>query len=270
MKWNIATTALSYKTMVASCINFDDIEQGVNYLLDLYQQIGWLEDVTADDITNQIAAARATERRIISEGLNPKPHGRYRLFMIPNSTKWPLLHPTKMRPILRDLLGKSDYKGWGWINREYYGTPDAPKTTLVVNNKEQPIDHGFTADDVGKIGFLVEDKFAPGHNPVMPGSLLSDMAWDEKRLKLGADWQAQYPNTKPRFVNYAIKGLLNLGDITNWDDAFGRTGYTDFISQLFDAKRDLCSCGGLYDCGAGWDADGGGADSRYAAAAVVW
>ena len=251
-------------------ISTDSLEESTIFLYNLYQKIGWLDDISKEDISTRVKAAQETEARIIADGLNPKPHGRYRLFLIPSENRWVELHPTKMRPLLRDLLGQNNYEDWGWTNSEYYRTPDAPKTTLVVDGKELPIDHGFTLDDVGKIGFLVEDENAPGHNPDMPGSLLADMPWGEERNNAGADWQAKYPNTKPQFVNYAIKGLLNLGDINNWDDAFGRVGYTDCISQPFDVVRSLGPYVGVYSDEAEWDANCAGADPDCAAAAVVW
>ena len=265
MKWINTTNNVIDETAAN-----EGLEYKVKHICTLYQQIGWIEDVSEEDIAAQIKAAKATEQRIIADGLNPKPHGRYRLFLIPSEAQWPLLHPTKMRSMLCDLLGQNNYVNWGNVKSDYYGKPDAPKTTLFVNGKEWPIEHGFTCDDIGKIGFLVEDVTAPGYNPDIPGSLLTNMPWGEERFILWHEWAAKYQKSKPISVNYAIQSLLQLAGVDDWDNVFGSKGVIEYISQPYDSKRFLCPCGGIGGSEARWDANCDSGGNGCAVAAVVW
>jgi len=262
------TTELS--EVLNTAYTAENLEQSVKFLYDLYHQLNWLEGIPVNDINALIAAAQTTERRILADGLNPKPHNRYRLFLIPSEVKLPLLHPTKMRILLKNLAGQDETENWGHVSSKYYGTSDVPKTTLIINEQELPIDHGFTSDDAGKIGFLIEDTLAPGYNPDMPGSLLANMPWGGERLKAWNDWVIKHTNIKPKAVNYAIQGLLNLGNIKKWDDAFGSTGIIDYISQPFDVERNLYPCGCIDYGEAEWGVRSSNAYAIYAASAVVW
>jgi len=71
-------------------------------------------------------------------------------------------------------------------------------------------------------------------------------------------------------LNYALYGLLLLGDVADWDHALGRVGCYDFIEQPYDIGRDLCPYGCVSGGGARWRARYADACSLYAAAPVVW
>jgi hypothetical protein len=226
--------------------------------INLYERLGWLTDVTDADTEALIKEAQAAEQRIIAAGLNPKPHGVYRIGIIP--AFFSALHPHILRKTLRNLMEGQD-NDWGYVDSDYYGEESEPKV----------VPHGLTEADIGKIFFLVEDKDAPGHNPGMPGSLLSGMRWGEERDAAWAEWKQKFAAAGTvKALNYAAHGLIWLGDIGNWNDAFGSIGYYDYIEQPYDAGRDLCPYGFVRGGGVLWGACYAGAHSGCAAVPVVW
>ncbi|MCL2094953.1 hypothetical protein FWH13_02435 [Candidatus Saccharibacteria bacterium] len=254
MKWN--TNWQDAQVTTAQPTTLSEI---ITERIRLYERLDWVLEVTDDDIQALIAAAAETEQRIIAAGLNPKPHGVYRIGIIPACLTE--LHPHKMRTLLRDLLGRTDYEAWGYVNTDYYDEADSPKD----------IPHGFTENDIGKVFFLVEDENAPGHNSEMPGSLLADMAWEEKRNAAWTAWKEKFASAGVvKALNYALHGLLWLGDVAAWDKALGRVGVYDYIEQPYDAERNLCPCGDVDGDEAEWRARWPDARSRYAVASVVW
>jgi hypothetical protein len=253
MKWN---TEKSSNPVTTPQIALDGI---IAERLRLYERLGWVSEVSEEDISALIADAKATEQRILDAGLNPKPHGVYRIGIIPACCR--PLYPQTLRRTLRDLLGQTGYDSWGYVNSDYYGKPD----------EEKDIPNGFTEADIGKVFFLVEDEDAPGRNPDMPGSLLANMCWGEERDSAWKEWAAKYQNAGTvRSLNYATHGLIWLGDTADWYNALGRIGCYDYIEQPYDIRRSLCPCGSVDGSGADWRADRAGALSDCAAAAVVW
>jgi hypothetical protein len=254
MKWT--TDALTAQTTVKQPTILGKI---ITERIRLYEQLNWLTDVTEADIETLINEAESTEQRIVAAGLNPKPHGVYRIGIIPAC--FAAIHPHYMRKTLRDLLGQTDVDDWGYVNTNYYGDTNEPRNVL----------HGFTYADMGKVFFLVEDIDAPGHNPKMPGSLLADMYWGKERDKAWTEWKLQYETAGTvKALNFALHSLIWLGDINDWNNALGRIGYYDYIEQPYDPKQLLCPFGSIHIDAARWSARDSGADATCAIAPVVW
>jgi hypothetical protein len=228
-------------------------------LITLYQQLGWVYEVTENDIDMLIKEAKATENRIIEAGLNPKPHGVYRIGIIP--ANFNALRPYKMRKILRKLHRlEPENHYWGLVNPYYrkWG-----KSEIWDN---------FTETDTGKVFFLVEDKDAPGYNANMPGSLLANMDWGDARDSAFANWKQKFKAAGTiHALNYATHGLIWLGEVKNWDKALGRIGHYDYIEQPVDIKRGLYPCGCIHTDEAmfGVTTDAAAHPNR-TIAAVVW
>jgi hypothetical protein len=253
MKWITERPTTPIATLPT--VPFDGIIAG---RLRLYEQMGWVSDVTDDDIDAAIKAAQATEQRILDAGLNPKPHGVYRLGLIPAC--FAALQPHLMRQTLRDLLGQQSYNGWGYLSTIYYGTADS-----AIRRPD-----GFSTDDIGKVLFLVEDEDAPNRNFDMPGSLLTNMPWGEERDAAWQEWKQKFAAVNPHALNYASHSLIWLGDTAGWGNALGRVGCYDYVEQPYDISRRFCPYGNVDADEAAWRADGTDADSCYAVAAVVW
>jgi len=227
------------------------LEDNVVEWYHFYYRIVWAgqskkcQEDAGRDILKLISNAKATERRIIAAGLDPKPGGKYRLMIIPpNFSK---ISPYMMRVLLRDLLDHSDYDSWGHVDETYY----------VSSIQEILRGEVFDEADTCKVAFLVEDPKAPYHDPRAPGSLFVDTEFGPDLKSVFEAWREEVssPGLTIQSLNCITHSLLWLGDVADWGNALGSSSIAyGYVEQLHKARRGLFPYGHVIGGEARWDA----------------
>ncbi len=228
--------------------------------LRIHYKLGWIAGYTEAGVAEVVSQAEGKLQQIKSAGLNIATCGDGKLCHGILPANFEVLHPTIFRQALATLRSRDC--NWGHVDIAYYGTADNPK----------PVPHGFEGQNVaGKPFFVLHDSKAPGHNPIIPGSVLSDMAWGPRRDEAAQELLTKYQQLDSTlnfaFLNYATHGLIWLSQIYDLSDALGRVGLYDNIGQPYNTPGPCpCSGGG----GPFWSARYADASPNCAAAVLVW
>ena len=170
------------------------------------------------------------------------------------------LSPHVMGAHIDSIIGDGYY-----VNKEYYGTADAPKA----------IAHGFTEADLGTVFFVAEAADTgkmPGHRNDMPSSICANMRWGKERDDVFAAFAEDFKAAgEIRAVNYLSHALIYAHDLARqlYATTLGRIGVVDYIQQDYDVDNHLCPYGNVDDGRPEWGAERAEARSDYAAAVLV-